>query len=187
VKLAERAEQLEARAARVGKTGAISSDDPDAVPKLKAKLRELEVEHQNVILANKAVRIGGNVETKLRELGFDDARARRIVAEKGFRGFAIRNHAANVDRVRRRISELERRAAQGPKASVTVGDVIISEADNRVRVTFPAKPPEATRKALRRAGFIWAPSLGVWQRKANEAAWYAARRVVREHVGPVTS
>ncbi len=49
---------------------------------------------------------------------------------------------------------------------------------DRTRIEFDAKPDEATRTALRGAGWRWSPSAGVWQRKATNAAVWSARAIL---------
>ena len=48
----------------------------------------------------------------------------------------------------------------------------------RVQLRFDGKPDDETRALLKRNGFRWAPSLGVWQRQLNDNGKYAAHRVM---------
>ena len=49
----------------------------------------------------------------------------------------------------------------------------------RIQMIFPAKPDEATRRALKANGLRGSPSQGAWQRHLNEAGRWAAERVMK--------
>lgn len=119
-----------ARAAAVG-TGGISSDDPDAVAKLREELVGLEAKQAFMIAANKVVRAfwkagvrdsaSGELWTryvaKLQELRptVTEVEAGRLLqgdhlARIGFPDYATKNNGANIRRVKGRIEQLEARA-----------------------------------------------------------------------------
>jgi hypothetical protein len=60
------------------------------------------------------------------------------------------------------------------------GDIELSESDNRVRLTFPGKPSEEIRALLRSYGFVWSPTAGAWQRKANDTARHWAAVIAKK-------
>ena len=143
----------------------------------------LNASRERMRAANAAIRAGGDVVAALVALGFREDQARKLLERDfagriGFPDYALRNAAGEAARIERRLRELETRAATPAPADAVVGDARISETDNRVRVTFPSVPPEAVRRALKGAGFRWAPSAGAWQRHASPAAWYAAKRAL---------
>ena len=159
------------------------SDDPEAIGKLKEKLARLNASRDRMRMANAAVRKGGDVVAALEALGFREDQARKLTEKDfagriGFPDYALRNSAAEAGRVERRIRELEERASTPAPEDVVMGQARISETDNRVRVTFPGAPPEATRRALKAAGFRWSPSVGAWQRHASNGAWHAAKEAL---------
>ena len=130
--------------------------------------------------ANAAIRAGGDVVGALAALGFREGQAKKLLERDfagriGFPDYALRNAAGEAARVGRRIRELEDRAVTPVRADIVIGDARISEAENRVRVVFPSVPPEAVRRALKGAGFRWAPSVGAWQRQASNGAWEVYR------------
>jgi len=180
--LEKQAEELRRRADRAEQGGAISSDDPDAVPKLRAKLDKLEADRARMVAANKAVRSKEPREA-LAALGFSAEMVDKILTPDpmgrvGFPGYALANAAGEAARVRKRIAELEARASRTPPEPVVLPGVRIEEADNRVRILFGEKPAEHVRTALKRAGFRWSPTMGAWQRQASNGAWHEARRIV---------
>jgi hypothetical protein len=121
-------------------------------------------------------------------LGFTEGRAKSLLEKDpmgrvGFPDYALTNTSSEERRIKERIQQLERRAASPARAPETIGDSTITEAENRVRITFPGKPAEEIRRVLKSAGFRWSPTAGAWQRFASEAAWYEARRILTKHGG----
>lgn len=180
------AEALQRRAAAAERNTAISSDDPDAIQKLEAKLGELE--HVRSLLPRarevlKSAKTPERARPALISLGLDEDFAARLTPGPPLQRWAHttvkRNLDGEIQRVRGRIDDLRERLSKKPRAPEQIGDVRILEEDNRVRIFFPGKPDETTRKALRSHGFLWAPSAGAWQRKASEGAWYWARSILR--------
>jgi hypothetical protein len=181
--LTKEAETLERRAAFAEKNTAISSDDPDALPKLREKVARLEKDRATMRAANAAIRKGGDVVARLVALGFEEARAKQLLEKDfagriGFPDFKFKNTSAEEKRLRERIRQLETRAAAPVKPAEKVGNSTISEAENRVRISFPSKPAEDVRRRLKSAGFHWSPTIGVWQRFASRRAWDDARRIL---------
>lgn len=192
VTLSKEAETLARRAAFAEKNTAISSDDPDAIPKLREKLVSLEKEREKMRTANALIRKGGDVVPRLVALGFTEGRAKSLLEKDalgrvGFPDYALTNTSSEERRIKERIQQLEKRANSPARAPETIGDSTITEAENRVRITFPGKPPEEIRRVLKSAGFRWSPTAGAWQRFASEAAWYEARRILTKHGGTQAS
>jgi hypothetical protein len=188
ITLTKEAETLERRAAFAEKNTAVSSDDPDAIPKLRAKLAGLEAARTKMREANAAIRKGGDVVTRLVGLGFTEARAKELLVKDfagriGFPDYKLKNTSSEEKRLKDRIHELESRAASPPRPAERLGDSTISEAENRVRITFPSKPAEEMRRALKSAGFRWSPTAAAWQRFASVGAWHEARRILAKHGG----
>jgi hypothetical protein len=192
VELTRAAETLERRADRAEKSHAVSSDDPEAVTKLKAKLEEAEKGRGRMRDANAAIRAGGDVAARLRGLGFGDKTVEELLKPDpmgriGFPAYALQNASAESARIKARIAELERRATSPARTPETIGGATISEADNRVRVVFPCVPTEAVRKDLKGSGFHWSPKTGAWLRMTSNAAWYEAKRILTAYALPATS
>jgi hypothetical protein len=180
--LRDEAVALQRRAEHAEASDAVSSDDPDAVPKLRAKLEALERDRDRMVRANQAVR-SKEPRQALAALGFSEAMIDRALTPDfagrvGFPDYALRNAASEARRLRKRIGELEARVTRPPPPAVEIPGVRVEEVDNRVRVVFDAKPDEATRSALKSTGFRWSPTVGAWQRHASNAAWYEAKRIL---------
>lgn len=180
--LRNEAETLARRADFAEANRAISSDDPDAVTKLRDKLAALDADRARMVEANKAIRSGAPREA-LTGQGFTKPQIEKLltpdfVGRIGFPDYALRNASAEAARVRKRIEELEGRASRPPPPAVERSGVRIVEEENRVRVFFETKPADGVRAQLKSAGFRWAPSSGAWQRHASNAAWYEAKRIL---------
>jgi hypothetical protein len=178
---AQKAQALAARAEGVG-TGGISSDDPEAVVKLREKLAGLEATQALMVAVNKEIRKGGpGLQERLIGLGLSAMTADRIVmpdfaGRVGVADYKLKNSGAEIRRVRRRIDELLVAARQPEREPIVGAGWRISEDrdDNRVAITFDAIPGHEVRDRLKASGFKWSPSRGAWVRQLNNAAWAAA-------------
>lgn len=191
VELTNEAASCARRAEAAESNDTISSDDPDAIPKLRAKLAELMAKREQAVKINATIRkaSGSGVAYRavvwdaLQALGLSLATAQTLtrgdaLGNIGVPGYRLRNWASECKRIQGRIAELEKRGAAAPVAPVIVGAYSITEEDGRIRVHFPGKPDEATRADLRRNGFLWAPSVGAWQRRPSYQARAFAEALV---------
>ncbi len=184
IELSKTADSLERRARHAETNRAVSSDDPNAVEKLREKLAKLNAGRELMKAANAAIRKNPakvDVTAALVKLGIparkvDEVLQPDFAGRVGFPAYALSNTSSEMRRIEGRIKELEAKATAAPREEVA-GDIRILEADNRVRLVFPGKPPEPTRKALKSAGFRWSPTANAWQRHASHGAWYAARQI----------
>jgi hypothetical protein len=178
----EHAKDLARRAAAAEENRAISSDDPEAITRLREKLAGIESQRERGRRLNAAYRRGGWEEVaKLAPESVATMRRdfERFSFDAPVPGYRLKNLGAEARRVAERIAQLEAAAARVAPAPETIGDVVISEEENRVQLTFPGKPSEAIRAALKGHGFRWAPSVGAWVRMASNTAWYWAREVAK--------
>ena len=176
----EKADYYEQKAESVGK-GGISSDDPDAIEKLRKKVESLKAYQEHIKSANRAIRMKDTAKgnAKLAEMGFteeDIAKLREpVYGCIGFPSYEITNNGANI----RRIEELEERSAREPEHIVT--DLYeLKVEDNRVQFIFNGKPDEDVRSILKQNAFKWSPSRGAWVRQASGNGLFAARQVRRQ-------
>lgn len=187
----ERAKDLAGRAAGVG-TGGISSDDPEALVKLREKLAGMEAEQTRMKQANQVIRKWLKKDrarciAELVKQGFTESLAGKLLEPDfcgriGFADYQTKNNNANMRRVRERIEHLTRLAAnteEGEQARSKCGTVVYQIGDNRVQIVFPGKPKPEIRERLKAAGFRWAPSAGAWQRHLNNAGKYHAGEFIK--------
>ena len=176
-------------------TLAVKSDDPEVLDFLRAKLAGLEEAHALMVSANAYYRKNKTLE------GFEGIPADTMAwitrpgvylpggrngdgsplafYGKPFPTYELTSSNANIKRVKQRIEMLEAVKASKPIEEEHDGYTYRENAEAmRVQFQFDGKPDDETRALLKRNGFRWAPSLGVWQRQLNDNGKYAAHRVM---------
>lgn len=176
-------------------TLAVKSDDPEVLDFLRAKLAGLEEAHTLMVSANAYYRKNKTLE------GFEGIPADTMAwitrpgvylpggrngdgsplafYGKPFPTYELTNSNANIKRVKQRIETLEAVKASKPIEEEHDGYTYRENAEAmRVQFRFDGKPDDETRALLKRNGFRWAPSQGVWQRQLNDNGKYAAHRVM---------
>lgn len=199
IEATRKAQELERRAA--SPSTAISSDDPDACQKLRAKIEKAQQKQAAMKDANKLIRAAYKrgvrdansgeywavYLAKIREIfpGIEDATAARLLAPDvmggiGYQGYQLTNNAANIRRMEQRLKTLEKnsQAETRERAAADGLRVVENIEENRVQMIFDGKPDADTRQQLKARGFRWAPSQGAWQRHLNNAGRHAADCVV---------
>nr|WP_324250488.1 DUF3560 domain-containing protein [Pseudomonas syringae] len=188
--LQDKAKHYEQKAASVG-TGGISSDDPDAIHKLRAELEGCEQSQERMKAANKAIRTHKATDAQIAALvvlGFDEKQAGELVkpdfcGRVGFADYSLKNNNANMRRIKGRIAELEKNTTRLAVERVGNGfSYREDQEENRVMFFFDSKPDEATRKLLKTHGFNWSPSRDrkPWIRKLNNAGIWNGQHVFEE-------
>lgn len=197
MELAKKAEELEARANRIGR-GGISADDPEAVQKLQEKLNRLETHQELMKAVNKAHARFLKNPASLETAQLTDEMKERIRTYKPaysweahpFAPFEMTNNNAEIRRVKARMETLKKAAAEAAALEETTGEAAkVQEYDgftvredfqeNRVMIQFPGKPAAEIRATLKRNGFHWSPFRDAWVRQLNSAGRYAASLVVK--------
>jgi hypothetical protein len=179
----KQAEELRIRAAAVG-TGGISSDDPDAVTKLRDQLTTIQGSIARMKAVNSAHKRYLKTPATLDAAPISDADKARCRGYKQayswephpFAPFEISNAGANARRIQKRIEVLEARDAS-PAREPRIGDgwqIEEDAADNRIAITFDEIPSRDQRDRLKSHGFRWSPTRGAWVRQRNNGAWAAA-------------
>jgi hypothetical protein len=160
IELSNKAGEYERRLKALENNYAISSDDPEAISKLKKKALMLE---------------------KKRELIKDQNKKLRKAGKKGNPTWVLSNLGQNITSVKKRIKFLTEQSKIKPSSKTIKGIRVIKNPDiNRLQLEFPGIPKPETRTLLKRSGFRWSPSQGRWQRQLNNSAVYAAKRVLEE-------
>lgn len=160
---------------------AISSDDPAAIEKLKAKMAKLEKVRDAMKEANKLCRGKDRAaaEAKLVELGVAEEDRKDMLDGriKGFPGWMLSGTTANIARLRKRIEELESRASEAAPAGWAFegGKVVVNVDANRLQVVFDERADEETVGRLKANGFHWSRWERAWQRQLNPRSVGCAR------------
>lgn len=188
------------KAAAVG-TGGISSDDPQAIEKLRAQVADLTHKQEAMKKANAIIRSRRDATAKTAELvalGFAESEAAELQNPNssrgiGFPSYRLTNNNANIRRIEQRIRDLEALAARAPVEVEGKGYVYreCSE-ENRVMFIFDAKPDANVRARLKKSGFRWSPGRDgqPWVRVLTGNAIYdgrEARKWLDEYVNNQSS
>jgi len=160
VDLDEKAEYYERKVKSIESNNSISSDDPEAITKLKAKLAELEKNREETKEYNRQARKEG---------------------KETLPGWHFSNLSGRIRSVKQRIAHLEQ-LAKVKDSEEEVNDVTIkvNSEENRVQVFFPGIPSVETRTKLKRNGFRWSRYNGCWQRMISQWAVQLARDIAQE-------
>lgn len=178
--LSDKASYYEGKAASIG-SGGISSDDPEAIQKLKAELTDCEALQLRMKKTNACIR--KNDREGLKALGYSDQGIENLFKPDfcgriGFAAYQLSNNNANIRRIKIRIQELEKLAQREDKEEEGNGYSYREDTvENRVMFIFEGKPDEATRDVLKKHVFKWSPSRGAWVRQLNNAGLYAAKQI----------
>lgn len=159
---ADKAEYYEEKAKSVGTHG-ISSDDPEAVKKLKEKLDKLEKQREAYKAYNKKMRAEGGEQMA---------------------SYHLSNLGANIMTVRKRIERLEKQSNMEARPDVIGKGFILKENKelNRLQFVFEGKPAEEVRTVLKRGGFRWSPTNQAWQAFLTNRSHYQAKEIITNHL-----
>lgn len=177
VKHSDTANYYEGKLHSIETNTAISSDDPDAIAKLKRKIEAAELSQERMKEANKIIK-SAKLSTQdkmlwLQKNGHEPSLlAGDYIGRIGYAGYQLSNNNANIRSMKLRLVELEQQLRRAEAADTEETDypelglkVVQNNLENRVQIIFPSKPSEAVRSILKGCGFKWAPSQGAWQRK----------------------
>ncbi|MHC4621839.1 MAG: DUF3560 domain-containing protein [Planctomycetota bacterium] len=191
----DKAKHYREKAAGVGK-GGISSDDPDALTKLRNKVAALEKKQEVMKAANQIIRRKPKNEptpekiaalrTMFREHGCTKLlnRAEELFRPDfcgriGFPAYALQNNNANIQRIRERIATLKDAPDENTEREAHGCRIIENADENRIQLVFPGKPVEGIRAILKSEGFRWSRTNGAWQRHLNSAGRGAVERALQ--------
>lgn len=150
----------------------IMAGDSDALERLGQKIEAAEAHQARMKAVNAAHRayLVKPESIELSDLSEDDKRlimnykASHRWEPHPFAPFQLTNHSAKIRTMKERFQQLERAKTKPVEDIKGVnGTLEICPAENRVRIHFAGKPEKEIRERLKRGGFRWAPSLGVWQ------------------------
>lgn len=172
-------------------SGGISSDDPDAVTKLREKLANLEQRQSRMKEINALFRKGGaDALPEDERLAWFRLKGLCPYEKAPYPAYALTNNSGNMRRIKARIAQLER--AEAAREAVATGEAVeaVTEGpgyvmredlgENRVMFEFRGKPAADVRAILKRHGFRWSPSRVAWVRFLNNAGRAAAQSVARQ-------
>lgn len=148
IELADKAEHYKKKVENLENPHAISSDDPDAITKLKQKLADMELEREAIKAR----------EHKAWELSNLSANIRRV-----------KQRIAELEAIEK-TPDLDK--------EVNGVHIFTDKIENRVKISFPEIPSQEIRAFLKSRGFHWSPYGKVWQRMLSNAAIYTAEELI---------
>lgn len=172
--------------------GGISSDDANALQKLREKLAQREREQEEMKAVNAFYRKHGTLDgcpslslEEIEKLKAGMSRGWRA-SPKPYESYLLSNNNQMIRSIKARITELEEKQnSPAPEGwSFDGGRVVMNQEENRVQILFDDKPDADIRSELKHAGFRWAPSQGAWQRMLNRDGIYAAKTITGKWMAP---
>jgi hypothetical protein len=169
-KLQEKAEYYRQKAESAKNNNAISSDDPEAINKLKEKIAMIEKSNELIKQANKAIKKATTKEEKIQAYKIcllSDEKAIKhfdFVSKHGGYWETFRTDTAEIRRCKDRIQRLEN-IAKAPRQEKEINGVkiVVNPEENRVQMFFDGKPAYEIIQKLKRNGFRWSRFNGCWQ------------------------
>lgn len=171
-----------ARAAAAESSKAISSDDPQALEKLRAKVEKLKNWQEQMKKANayyrknKTMKGFENLSDENAAI-FDEKIANAYSWEKQpFAAWELSNNNQTIHAAEERIKQLEAADALPDCEKAFSYFTIASDGElNRVTFEFDGIPSEKVRDKIKGLGFKWSPSEKKWMRLRTPQAWRAAQ------------
>lgn len=166
----------------------ISSDAPDAVQQLQAKIDAATARQSLMIAANKIYRntkltadqkCAALVAAGLVKVEADGRLEPDFMNRVGFAQYELTNNRANIKRMMLRMAEIRRKMSDSTTEK-TVGAVRVIDnvPENRLQLFFPGKPPMVIIDMLKKRGFHWSRYIGCWQRMRSNGAEWAAQQII---------
>lgn len=193
-----KAKYWEERAKAAESNKAISSDDPEAIIKLKTKIEKAEKLQEIMKSANRIIRKKGLTQEekveKIITLGLSSAIANQLFTPDfcgriGFADYQLQNNNANIRRMKQRLADLDSlQNAEETKQDYEGFQVIENVEENRIQIIFNGKDVyfklcKERDINLRSYGFKYSKFNNAWQRHLNNAGRAAVERVVKKIMG----
>lgn len=156
---------------------------------LQRKIDEAEINHAAMVASNKIIKKkGATQEEKVRSIidvtGFKEETVLKMfkpdyMGNLGFPGWALQNSNANINRMKARLEELQKKEAT-PTSDLSFdgGNIRDNAEADRVQILFDERPDAEMISKLKGSGWRWSPSNVAWQRKRTPQAIQNARQIV---------
>ena len=181
IEAGEKSAYYSSRAASAASNHAISSDDPDAVEKLEAKLAKLQAAQERDKELNAWYRKHKTMKGCPGITGEDAASADAQLAEmrEGIRrpvpAWQLSNRNGEIKRIKDRLAQLRKvDEMEHTEIEFDGGMIITNEDVNRVQILFDEKPDDTTRSKLKSNGFRWSRTEGAWQTQRTPQSLHRA-------------
>jgi hypothetical protein len=181
VDASKKADYYDDKAAAIVDNRAISSDDPQVLQKLRDQLEQLIKKQTFMKQVNRLIRTG-NKDAFLALPGISEKHWVNLNEDgrhggKGFASYELTNNNANISRIKKRVTALEREERRPASDQVIKGIRLVENKEaNRIQLIFPQEPSDKIKEVLKRQfAFKYSKLEGAWQRFLNNAGRYAAK------------
>jgi len=185
------AKRTRGRAIAAEENCTISSDDPNAIPRLEARIKKEEQRRDLMKRANQAYRAFKKNPAVLDNGNYADLpntlkdkirtwEPPYSFVKNPFEPYVFSNLGANIRRMRQRIESLGAESVRESVEPIQGNGFKIEERPdlNRITVLFDQKPDRETCKKMRSGGWRWSPKEGAWMRHLNNAGRFAAETLL---------
>ena len=184
VKAGDKAHYYAEKAEAAENNTAISSDDPNAPDKLRAKIAMLEQRQEKMKAVNAYYRKHKTLDgcpdlsaDEIAELQASMSRAWRSDS-KPFESWALSNNSAVIRTAKERLEKLAIASEMPDEVIPFDGGEIESDSEtNRIIVRHDEKPDRTVIDKLKSRGFKWSPQAKAWQRLRSKSALYTAKEI----------
>lgn len=181
----EKANYYREKAETIKSNTSIFSDDPQALEKLRKQLDNLQASQEFMKDANRCLKKNDKDSfLKLRfgtEKLWEELSTPDYLNRIGFAHYSLSNNNANINRIKKRIEEMEKLASRKPQAVVFPGGQLReNQQAGRIQFIFDQKPGDVIRKMLKKHGFKWSPTENAWQRHYNANGIWAAKQALQQ-------
>jgi len=190
-----KADYYKSKAQAAENNNSISSDDPEAVVKLKEKIQNAEKSQDIMKSANKIIKANPKNEatddkiTALVNLGLSKDQATKLFSPDfcgriGFASYALTNNNANIRTMKKRLASLQVLAEAETVETEYNGFTVVENIEaNRIQIIFSDKETYITMCKdkglnLKSKGFRYSHNNNAWQRHLNNQGRYAAQDVI---------
>lgn len=159
------------KVASVALSAAVLATDADGIEIMQVQLAKAEAKQAQWKAINALVRKGDRAG--LTAMGIGEAMIKELFTPQwgdsgpiGMSAYLLTNNNANINRMRKRVEQLQRATKLEYKERTVRGVRVVEDPETmRIRLHFPGKPSPAEIAILKAHAFRWAPSEGAWQRQ----------------------
>ena len=185
-KMQDKADYLDSKLTAVSENNAISSDDPNSLEKLQAKIDKLTKQKEFYKSVNAYHRKHGTCKgfegiTEEQAAELDKNAKYCLNCGKPVASFELTSLNQKIKSAQERIDKIKA-VEQMPEELIKYNfcEIESNAETNRVTINFYERQPEEVTQKLKSWGYKWAYTDGVWQRLRTPGAWRLTKQLVEE-------
>lgn len=154
IELLNKSEYYENKVKNIQNNNSISSDDPEAVNKLKEKL-------EGLLKKREEIKAREHCDWELRNLSGNITTVKKRIE----------------------YLEKQKNIPETPEITINNIILKVNKDINRVQIVYPNKPEDVIRTKLKSNGFRWSPSEQAWQRQYSAYAYQIGKEIISINQG----